>query len=110
MCVVDWAKELDRFEQHCRCFSDEAESGSVTLTLKFMDGRPVLCSVTDATHRVMDLTPKTMDACATVVKHIWDRMQRTNKRFFGEIVIRRLYCNGKLTEQEESSTLTVKVT
>ena len=37
--MVDWAKELDRYEHRCRVFRDEEESGSVTLSLSFMDGR-----------------------------------------------------------------------
>ena len=108
--MVDWAKELDRYEHRCRVFRDEEESGSVTLLLSFMDGRPVRCSITDKVCRVMNLSPKDVDTVATAVKYLWDRLSRENKRFYGDIVITRLYCKGILTEQEESSTVSVKVT
>ena len=107
--MVDWAKELDRYEQRCRDFTDEVLTGCVTLTVKFMDGHPVSCATTDTVCRVMSLSPKEVPTVATVVKRRWDRLKGENKRFFGEIVVRRSYCKGTLTDQEESSTVSVKV-
>lgn len=103
--MVDWAKELDRFEERCRVFRDEETTGSVTLTVKFMDGQPASFLTTRTLHRVMGLSPLDAEPAAVVLQRMWAELKRENRRFFGEVVIRRLYHKGSLVEQEESDSI-----
>ena len=105
---MDLQRDFARFEKWCMVVREDELSGSVTLTVKFANGSPVHCSVERSLHPVALRPVRDEEAVAAAVHEFWRELTRENKKFHGEISIRRLYACGKLVQLNESSAISSK--
>lgn len=102
--MLDMAQEVARFNERCRRFRDESLTGSLTLTVKFMDGQPASASLRHATHRVMNLPEIQPENPLGSANSMWRELKDEDRRFFGEILIEWCFFRGRVVDYRESAT------
>lgn len=100
---LDIAHEVLRFQERCRRFRDESQTGSIALTVKFMDGQPASAQLRHATHRVMNLPEIQPENPLGTAQSLWRELKDEDRRFFGEISIEWMFFRGRVVDCRDSA-------